>query len=323
MNPAPEPKLPSPDPADPAALFGRRPRLLVVDDQPANVQALHKVFAADHQVFMATSGEQALARIGQQRPDLILLDVVMPGMDGYAVCQHMKATIEQRDIPVIFVTAQSDDGSEARCLEMGAVDYITKPIVPQIVRARVRTHLLLKAQTDLLRQWVYLDGLTNVGNRRRFDESLAVEWGRAVRHSEPLSMVLIDVDHFKRFNDSYGHQAGDDCLRRVAGALKAGLRRPTDLLCRYGGEEFACLLPDTDGAGATALAELLARQVHDLAIEHRFGIGGRVSISLGVSTKPAEVSCSATSLLREADVQLYRAKAQGRAQVCAGMVGAD
>jgi len=309
--------------ADPAALFGRRPRLLVVDDQPANVQVLYKVFAADHQVFMATTGEQALSVIAQQRPDLVLLDVMMPGMDGHAVCLQMKAAPEMRDIPVIFVTAQNDAAAEARGLEQGAVDFISKPIAPQIVRARVRTHLLLKAQGDLLRQWVYMDGLTNVGNRRRFDEALASEWGRAVRQREPLSVVMIDVDHFKRFNDDYGHQAGDDCLRRVAGALKSSLRRPTDLLARYGGEEFACLLPDTDVHGASALAEMLGQRVRELGIEHRLGVDGVVSVSLGVATKPAELTVSAAALLREADVQLYRAKSQGRSQACAGVVKTD
>ena len=230
-------------------VFGRRPRILVVDDQPANVQALHQAFAHDHQVFMATSGAQALQVCAAKQPDLVLLDVVMPEMDGYELCSLLKADAHTRDIPVIFVTAHRDEAQESHALEVGAVDFISKPINPTIVRARAKTHLTLKAQSDLLRQWVYMDGLTNVCNRRYFETRLSEEWARSVRQRTPLSVVMIDVDHFKRYNDRYGHQAGDDCLRRLAAEFKAGLQRPTDLVARYGGEEFVCLLAETPLAG--------------------------------------------------------------------------
>ncbi|MDP1647340.1 MAG: diguanylate cyclase [Rubrivivax sp.] len=305
------------------ALYGRRPRVLVVDDQPANVQALYQVFAADHQVFMATTGAQALGVCEAQHPDLVLLDVEMPGLDGYQVCERLKVDPALRDIPVIFVTAHEDEVAEARALDAGAVDFITKPIKPRIVRARARTHLTLKHQSDLLRQWAYIDGLTVVGNRRLFDDRLAMEWARAVRQRTSLSVVLIDVDHFKRFNDRYGHQAGDDCLRRVAAALKAGLRRPADLLARYGGEEFVCLLPETDATGALALAEQLGRAVRELGIEHTTSdVAAVVTVSLGACTQPAGVVGSAATLLREADAQLYAAKSSGRDQARATSLSA-
>lgn len=295
----------------------RRPRLLVVDDQPANVQALYQAFAADHQVFMATGGEQALALCGSMQPDLVLLDVVMPGLDGYEVCARLKADAATRDIPVIFVTAHNDETAETRGLAVGAVDFIAKPINPTIVRARVKTHLTLKRQSDLLRQWVYIDGLTGVCNRRYFDEQLSREWGRAMRQGAPLTLVLIDVDQFKLYNDHYGHQAGDDCLRRIAAALKGGLQRPVDLLARYGGEEFACLLPDTEIPGAVALAQRLGQRVAELQIEHAASTVARaVTVSLGVCMRRPDATGSAADLLREADAQLYLAKSRGRNQVC-------
>jgi diguanylate cyclase (GGDEF)-like protein len=295
----------------------RRSRLLVVDDQPINIQALYQTFAADHQVLMATSGEQALELCAAKQPDLVLLDVVMPGMDGFEVCRRLKLDEATRDIPVIFVTAQNDDIAETRGLDAGAVDFISKPINPQIVRARVRTHLTLKAQADLLREWVYTDGLTGVHNRRYFDERLAVEWSRAVRSGSALSVVLLDVDFFKRYNDCYGHLAGDECLRRLASALKACVRRPSDLVARYGGEEFVCLLPDTDLAGAMTVAEELGQLLFVQQIAHaESSVAQVVTVSLGVCCKRAVSGSggSAEALMREADAQLYVAKARGRHQ---------
>ena len=291
----------------------QRPVLLVVDDQPINIQALYQAFAADHQVLMATSGAHALALCATKQPDLVLLDVVMPGMDGHEVCRRMKADEALRDIPVIFVTAHNDEAAETLGLEVGAVDFISKPINTNIVRARVKTHLTLKAQSDLLRNWVYLDGLTGVHNRRFFEERLASEWARAARSGAALSAVMIDVDRFKRFNDHYGHQAGDDCLRRVAACLRAGLKRPADLVARYGGEEFVCLLPDTPPEGALALARQLGHQVQALAIQHaRSDVAAHVTVSLGVCTGLVVAGSAATELVRQADAQLYSAKSQGR-----------
>ena len=315
MNPA---LLQSGTAVDPsAAAPGRRPRLLVVDDQRANIQALFQTFAADHQVLMATSGEQALALCARHQPDLVLLDIVMPGMDGHEVCRRLKADPATRDIPLIFVTAHSDETAEAQCLDLGAVDFISKPINPKIVRARVRTHLTLKAQSDLLRQWVYIDGLTGVFNRRHFDERLVHTFARAERNGGALSVLLLDVDLFKRYNDRYGHQAGDDCLRRVATALRSCLNRPGDLVARYGGEEFVCLLPDTGLEAASELARELGAAVRALRIEHADSVVAPVvTVSLGLCSKDGATAGSAQALLREADNQLYRAKSMGRDQTC-------
>ncbi|MDO9093197.1 MAG: diguanylate cyclase [Rubrivivax sp.] len=295
----------------------RLPRLLVVDDQPANIQAVFQAFSADHQVLMATGGEQALKVAASKQPDLVLLDVVMPGMDGHEVCRRLKADPATRDIPVIFVTGHSDEAAETQGLALGAVDFISKPINPAIVRARVKTHLTLKAQADMLRQWVYVDGLTGVRNRRGFDEQLASEWGRAVREGSPLSVVMLDVDFFKRYNDHYGHQAGDACLRSVATFLRQAVKRPGDLVARYGGEEFACLLPGTPLAGAMTFAQQLGAGVEALGLAHADSpVGPAVTVSLGVCATSGNEPGSAEALLHAADGQLYRAKEAGRNRAC-------
>jgi diguanylate cyclase (GGDEF)-like protein len=299
-----------------------RPRLLMVDDQPTNIQVLYQAFAADHQVFIASSGEQALALCASKHPDLVLLDIEMPDMDGYEVCRRLKADAATRDIPVIFVTAHTDDVTETRGLDAGAVDFISKPISPKVVRARVKTHLTLKAQSDLLRQWVYTDGLTGVCNRRYFDERLADEWGRAQRNDTALSVILIDIDFFKRYNDRYGHQAGDECLRRVAATLKASLQRPGDLIARYGGEEFVCLLPLTPLEGGLHLARLLGQNLFDQHMTHAdSSVAPVVTASLGVCSVNGMCEVTADELLRAADAQLYLAKSLGRNQACGISLG--
>ena len=294
-----------------------RPRLLVVDDQPINIQVLYQTFAADHQVFMATSGEQALVLCETREPDLVLLDVMMPGMDGHEVCRRLKANAVTSGIPVIFVTAHNDEAAETRGLELGAVDFISKPINPMIVRARVKTQLTMKAQADLLRSLAYIDGLTGAYNRRYFDERLASEWARSARNHTALSLVLLDVDFFKRYNDRYGHPAGDECLRRVAATLKAGLRRPGDMVARYGGEEFVCLLPETGIDGTLSLAQQLGEAIFAQQIEHADSLAAPVvTISLGVSTMRDPAGRTAADMLHEADARLYRAKASGRNRAC-------
>ncbi|TSE34587.1 Response regulator PleD [Tepidimonas fonticaldi] len=298
----------------------RKPRLLLVDDQPVHLQVLYRTLSAEHQLFMATGGEQALRVAHEQLPDLILLDVVMPGLDGFAVLRALRAERDTADIPVIFVTAHGGEDIETRCLEAGAVDFIPKPVNPSVVRARVRTHLTLKFQSDLLRALAFVDGLTGVANRRQFDERLAIEWSRAQRHGSALSLILVDVDHFKAYNDHYGHPAGDDALRRVAGCLREHVRRSTDLVARYGGEEFACLLPDTGLDDAQRLAVQLLEAVRAMAIPHRHGTpGGVLTASFGVATRagPAQPGWQPALLLGLADAQLYEAKHQGRARVCA------
>ena len=295
-----------------------RPKLLLVDDQPMNIRVLHQLFRYECDVHMATGGEQAIEVCKALLPDLILLDVVMEGMDGHEVCRRLKADPLTQDIPIIFLSANGEDDDEAIGLELGAVDYIGKPFNPMIVRARVKTHLTLKRQGDYLRSMAMLDGLTGVANRRKLEARLEAAWSQACRDNGPLSLIMIDVDYFKKYNDHYGHQSGDQCLRRLAMALAATLNRPYDLLARYGGEEFACLLPDTDLAGAERVAQKMLAAVAELRIEHLASeVGSQVSLSLGAATVLASDRLTPQELLRCADEQLYLAKAGGRARVCA------
>ena len=300
----------------------RRPRLLVVDDEPLNVQALYQVFAADCQVLVATDGPGALQRCLQAQPDLVLLDISMAGMDGFEVCRRLQADPQTRAIPVIFVTAHEDEASEAQGLACGAVDFIVKPIRPATVRARVRTHLMLKLQGDLLRQMAFVDGLTSVHNRRYFDERLEAEWGRALRNRQPLSLLMVDVDHFKAYNDLMGHLAGDSRLRLVAEVLRRCIRRTSDVVARYGGEEFACVLPDSEPEAVMLLARMLIERVREATSLD--DPSHPTTISIGVACKPARHDGRLGDwheLLSLADRALYQAKAAGRDTLCGHVLG--
>lgn len=285
--------------------------LLVVDDSRTIRMFLQQVLSIEHQVIQAESGEAALKLVQSHLPDLILLDVVMPGLDGFAVCARLKADAQTRDIPVIFLTSLTGDAEETLALEAGAVDFIEKPIRPAVVQARVRNHMELKRSRDRLQAISMLDGLTGIANRRRFDDFLAVEFRRARRHGHPLSLILGDVDFFKRFNDGYGHGAGDECLRRVADAFKTALLRPSDLAARYGGEEFVCVLPDTDLQGAREVAERIHEKLRAKALPHAFSDASpQVTLSLGLVCLDAEMELE--SFIKRADENLYAAKHAGR-----------
>jgi len=298
-----------------------KPKLLVVDDQPINIQVMYQAFAGDYQVFMATNGEQALAICKNNPPDLVLLDVVMPAMDGFEVCTRLKADDATSHIPIIFVTAHSDAAQETHGLSLGAVDFIPKPINPDVVRARVKTHLTLKFQSDLLRKLAFLDGLSGVFNRRYFDQQIGIEWARAARNNLPLSLILLDVDYFKLYNDRYGHQAGDDALRLIAITLKACLRRPADLVARYGGEEFACILPETSYEDALLLAQDLERKIRDKHIVHEDSdVCPFITISVGLATREPNTPSDVQSLIGLADELLYQAKHTGRGHVCSAIM---
>ena len=295
-------------------LMHAQANILVVDDSPENLQVISAVLKQDYRVKVAINGERALAlATAAEPPDLILLDVMMPGMDGYEVCARLKQNPVTARIPVLFVSSRDDEEDEARGLSLGAIDYIVKPIRPSIVQARVRNHIELKRSRDLLEQLTTQDHLTGISNRRRFDDSLAQEWQRAAREQTPLSLVAIDIDHFKAYNDHYGHPQGDQCLIQVARALATCVTRPTDLVARCGGEEFAGLLPSTDSTGAARLAGQMRAAIEAEALEHaRSPTHPHVTISLGVATVVPQAEESAQLLVDLADAALYEAKGAGR-----------
>ena len=292
--------------------------ILIVDDVPTNIQVLAEALRQQHRVKVATNGRDALtiAR-AEPQPDMVLLDVMMPEMDGFEVCRQIKADPATRHIPVIFVTAKDDADDEERGLMLGAVDYITKPFHLPVVRARVRNHLALKFKADLLESLANIDSLTDVPNRRRFDEKLDHEWRRCQRSALPLSLIMLDVDHFKAFNDHYGHGAGDICLITVAATLARTLSRPGDMVARYGGEEFAVILPETDLLGACQMAERLREAVAIQRMPQAPDTGsGFVTLSAGVASRLPDEFSNVADLVGHADRRLYDAKVQGRNCVC-------
>jgi diguanylate cyclase (GGDEF)-like protein len=314
----------SPQPAlDAAAAAGlSMPSLLVVDDDPGVVQVLGRMLEGLGHLRFALSASDALRLARESAPDVVLVDAEMPGMNGFEFCATMKADPLLAEVPVIFVSSHGHVETEVACFAVGAADFIRKPPTAEVVVARVRTQLRLKALSDALRRAALVDGLTGVANRRRFDEQLRTECDRALRSGEPLSLLMIDVDHFKRYNDRYGHPAGDVCLVSVAAAIQGLVRRPADQVARYGGEEFAMLLPHTDVVGAAHLGARVVETVAALRIPHEGSLPDRVvTVSVGVATARCSpdgncTPASALTLVGAADQALYAAKAAGRGRSC-------
>ncbi|MDD2853597.1 MAG: diguanylate cyclase [Desulfuromonadaceae bacterium] len=291
-------------------------KILIIDDEPVNVHLLEVMLASDYEIHIALNGPEALKLAEQYLPDLILLDIVMPEIDGFETFRRLRKIESLANVPIIFLTALEGKADESCGLELGAADYITKPYNAEVVRLRVRNHLLLKQQRDLLVNISLTDGLTGVPNRRRFDEFLELEWRRAVRSKTMMSLLLIDIDWFKQYNDIYGHIAGDEGLKEIARTLCEMMRRPSDLMARYGGEEFGCVLPETDAAGALHIAELLRGTVESLKIPHEYSHAAPfVTVSVGVACMVPTHGISTITLVQEADAALYTAKAGGRNRV--------
>ena len=286
-----------------------KPVVLIVDDEPVNLQVLASCLKNNYQIKIATSGKQCieLIQIGLN-VDLILLDIDMPNMDGYEVCAHLKSSMATSSIPIIFVTAKSEVHEEEKGLEIGAVDYITKPIRPAIVAARVKTHVTLKLQHDKLQDMAMHDQLTGLYNRYYLLEDAGHKVSKSKRHMYDLSVLMMDVDHFKSINDNHGHAVGDDVLKAVADCLSAE-KRKEDVLARFGGEEFVLLLDHCKADEALIKAEKLR-----IAIEQLNPAGLEITMSIGVAQLNPEEHIF-TAPLKRADSALYLAKAEGRNRV--------
>ncbi|WP_282602505.1 diguanylate cyclase [Paracoccus sp. PARArs4] len=293
-----------------------RPVILIIDDDPANIEICCAALDDEYEVCFALSASQAVDLAHEVRPDLILLDVVMPEMDGYELCRRMKADNVLADIPVIFATGLGDDEAELRGLAAGAIDFVMKPIRPASLRQRVANHVRMKRMRDSLADQALTDALTGLGNRRMLERRLQSELRRLAREEGTLAVILIDIDHFKRFNDTHGHPEGDRCLREVGQAIGACMKRGADFAARHGGEEFACILPDADQAGAAHMAEQIRKRVEGLGIAHGASdVAGHVTISVGVAWGISEPGLDAEYWLTAADRMLYRSKGAGRNRV--------
>ncbi|MBT0960123.1 GGDEF domain-containing response regulator [Denitromonas iodatirespirans] len=285
------------------------------------------------QTVHARSGEAGLEMFKQSRPDLILLDVIMPGLDGFEVARRIRQLEKDGDwTPIIFLTARTSDKDLEYGIEVGGDDYLVKPVSEIVLAAKVRAMqrlaqmrlslLVLTRRLDdanrELRRLTSVDGLTGIANRRCFDESIAREWQRARRNRLPLSVLMLDVDFFKQYNDRYGHQAGDECLKAVAKCLESELKRPADLVARFGGEEFVVMLPETNSVGARRVAEAMRHALASLELPHESSqVADYVTLSAGVATVyPApEDTGSVASMMEAADRALYQAKKSGRNRV--------
>lgn len=292
--------------------------ILIIDDEPIIIEFLQSILEDDYTLRGATNAFEGLALARAEVPDLILLDISMPEVDGYELCATLKKDQLTRSIPIIFITALTSSEHETKGLKAGAVDYIAKPINPDVVKARVGNHMELKKQRDYLESLAMVDSLTGILNRRGFDLHYDREWRRSARSKSALSLIMIDIDDFKLYNDNYGHLAGDDCLKQVAKILKMVPRRGGDVLVRYGGEEFLALLPDTPFASLQFMAERFRAAVEEAQIPHcGSSVSKVVTVSIGAATAIPDHRTYPFALVDKADQLLYRSKTEGRNRVFA------
>ena len=289
-------------------------KILVVDDQPINIQTIYNILADDYVILAATSGTDAIQVCRENPPDLVLLDVLMPGMTGLELCQLLKSEAETKDIPVIFVTSYNQQHEEDECWRSGGIDFITKPVNPMTLKNRVKAHLTLKLQNDILLNMVYIDGLTSIFNRRYFDTHLEKINKQVTRSKNDTAVLLVDIDYFKLFNDNYGHVNGDDTLRSVAITISDTILRPADFVARYGGEEFVVVLPECDLKSGEIIAERIRAAVFDKKMQHEHSLHQFVSVSIGVSSVLTSIK-NKRSVTEDADANLYLAKDKGRNRV--------
>jgi len=294
--------------------MNKKHRILIIEDSPLTVKILKSMLRNDYEVLSAFSGAEGYEIAALKNPDIIILDVIMPGMDGYEVCKLLKSNSITKNIPVIFISALGEMEDERKGLEIGAIDYITKPFSEPIVKIRVKNHLELKRNRDILSELSSLDGLTGLYNRRYFDNISTQEWEKAIINKAPFSIILIDIDKFKVYNDNYGHLEGDECLILVAQNIRSCME-DNDICARYGGEEFICLLPNTNYDRASRMAEKIRRSVEDLKIPFQYSsVSDVVTISGGVGTIVPSEAVIRADFFKKVDDVLYKAKQNGRNQ---------
>lgn len=294
----------------------KRYKVLLVDNEQSNITLLCEILQDTYDLLTTTDGGRAIELARSNAPDLILLDIVMPVMDGYEVCRLIKEDHLLREVPVIFLTALNQAENECRGLELGAVDYISKPFRSEIVKLRIKNQIELKVNRDKLFYLSNLDKLTEMPNRRAIDTTLEKEIFRAIRINRHISMLMIDIDFFKQYNDNYGHISGDNCLKSIADAIRSSLRRPEDFAGRYGGEEFLCILPNINEEGALVVSERILNSVKDLSIPHHFSqVSDIVSVSIGALSLIPNMELPISRIVQMADEALYRAKNKGRNRV--------
>lgn len=307
-------------------------KILVVDDTRINLAVISRfVERMGSTPIQAENGVDAIELFRREKPDIVLLDIIMPGIDGFEVATRMRALEDPGEwTPIIFLSAMTSDDDLEKGIAAGGDDYLYKPVSEVVLGAKIRAmHRIIQMRTSLvvmtrrldaanqeLQRLSASDGLTGIANRRFFDETITREWRRARRTLGSLALIMCDVDHFKLYNDTYGHQAGDDCLRNVAQAICSAMSRTTDVVARYGGEEFVVVLPDTPIGGALMIAEKIRHAIHLMNMPHSASSFAHVTLSLGIAAMTPEAENPPQQLIEHADRALYRAKHNGRDRVC-------
>jgi len=291
--------------------------ILIVDDEKANLLMLNKILSPKYTIYTSRSGEEVFDKIKDIRPDLILLDIMLPGISGFDVLQQLKEAPETRSIPVIIISGLTSEVDEEKGLLMGAVDYIIKPFKTAIILARVNTQLQIVRQIRMIERIGMVDPLTDIPNRRCFDDRISIEWRRSLRTGNSISLLMLDVDKFKNYNDTWGHPQGDVLLKALSHIFISVARRPGDLAARIGGEEFSVLLPDTSIEAALRVAEDIRSQVEKLKVSTADGVTiTSITVSIGVGSCTPDKDLQISDFISETDKKLYRAKQLGRNRVC-------
>ncbi len=296
----------------------RQFNILLVEDDPINIRVMIECLDQNHyQLFIAKTREKAMQIIRNAHIDIVLLDINLPDGNGFEICKEL---VDNKhvygNLNVVFMTGMDRPEDETRGIELGALDYITKPINGALFRARLQLQAKLIRRTELLSSFARIDGTTELNNRRAFDDQLEKEWGRALRNTKPISLCLIDIDFFKQYNDTYGHPAGDQCLKLLAKTLKQKFKRSSDFIARYGGEEFAIIMYDTTGERAYSLVRDALTFFQALEVEHSSSrVSKYVSFSSGVCEAHPNEDLTPSQLVEATDKVLYCAKNDGRARV--------
>lgn len=294
--------------------------VLVADPEPEGLRDLVRLLGQDHVVHSTTDPSSVPSLATRLLPDLVLLAPHASAEQAFGLCAEVRAQPSTSDVPVILIADSAED--ELRGLDAGAVDFVTRPVAPPVLLLRVRNQIDMKRVRTRLAILAGTDPLTGLANRRSMDEALHREWWRLRRSNAPLSLLMIDIDHFKDYNDLYGHPSGDECLRQVAGVVAGLLSRAPDLAARYGGEEFCGILPETELEGAIAVAERVRAQVAALELSHPGAEAApRVTVSIGVVTAHCSEIDTPEELVRRADERLYEAKKAGRNRIVSGGPG--
>ena len=298
-------------------------KILVIDDSAVQAEYLRSILKEEYDVTVCNTAKEGLSAAKEGCFGLILLDIVMPDMDGFVLLQELKETDLTKHIPVIMLTSLSDVQYEERGLLMGAVDYVAKPFSPVIIRARVNSHIQLYHYQMEFKQQAMVDELTGVANRRRYEGESLAKWREAIRFGMPLSICMFDIDKFKLYNDTFGHPAGDQVISAVAKTASSYFQRSMDLFARYGGEEFIAVFVGSDGHNAFEFLKTIRQAVEDLHIPHCSPVSQWVTVSVGGVSLIPKVGDSYDTYLKLADTMLYDAKRLGRNRVVWSYEGKD